>query len=484
VLALVLLTIVFVSAYADDQSDAVTLIKRLGAESIDDRVAAIKGLERIGGAALPALRAAADASDARVRTRARALIDSIGRQVETDRFARSIMVRLDFGNRPLGEVVDALNDRHDLGLSLRLGPEPRRGTLMVDPGQARRLKELRGRRITLEAAQPLPFWEAIDRLCKVAALRYDAAPRQGFGTNEGFFVLMADRPGRGPVSDSGLVRVQITGVRSMFERDFTRDPDEALRVPKPPGAGDLTVSLAVLPEPGLILHQNGAVMITEAIDDRGRSLVPSSPAKLDPNQPDRAFQVMNGMAAIQVNAVLVAPDPPGTVIRRLRGKVTVIAVTRGSDPIVIPLKQESFVGKPFSTRDMTLVVDEALLVPGAQASVKISIRFNSEAFASGARTDPHRPDFAAFDPDRALEHLELYDAAGRRLKYRLAEQARRLTSQGFHDRLRLIVPPVFDDSPVDGPRTSKTLIPSELRYYGFVQKVMEVPFDFRDIPMP
>jgi hypothetical protein len=28
------------------------------------------------------------------------------------------------------------------------------------------------------------------------------------------------------------------------------------------------------------------------------------------------------------------------------------------------------------------------------------------------------------------------------------------------------------------------LIPSELRYYGFVQKVMEVPFDFRDIPMP
>ncbi len=35
-----LLTLVFASAYADDQPDAVTLIGRLGAESFDDRVAA------------------------------------------------------------------------------------------------------------------------------------------------------------------------------------------------------------------------------------------------------------------------------------------------------------------------------------------------------------------------------------------------------------------------------------------------------------
>ncbi len=122
-----LLTLVLASAYADDQPDAVTLIGRLGAESFDDRVAAYKALERLGGEALPALRAAADTSDPRVRSRVRALIESIGRQVEADRFARPTMIRLDFRNRPLGEVVDALNDRHDLGLSLRLGPEPRRG---------------------------------------------------------------------------------------------------------------------------------------------------------------------------------------------------------------------------------------------------------------------------------------------------------------------------------------------------------------------
>ena len=35
-----------------------------------------------------------------------------------------------------------------------------------------------------------------------------------------------------------------------------------------------------------------------------------------------------------------------------------IAVARGSDPIVIPLNGEGRLGRPFSTRDMTLVVDE------------------------------------------------------------------------------------------------------------------------------
>ena len=181
-----LLTLVLASASADDPPDAVTLIGRLGAESFDDRVAAYKALERLGGEALPALRAAADTSDMRVRSRVRALIESIGRQVEADRFARPTMIRLDFRTRPLGEVVDALNDRYDLGLSLRLGPEPETGDDGCSiPDGPDRLKELRDREIRTKAARPLPFWEAIDRLCEAAALRYGISPRHGFGTGPG-----------------------------------------------------------------------------------------------------------------------------------------------------------------------------------------------------------------------------------------------------------------------------------------------------------
>ena len=157
----------------------------------------------------------------------------------------------------------------------------------------------------------MPFWEAIDRLCKAGALRYDTAFRQGFGTRQGFLALMADRIGRGPVSDSGPFRVQITGIHSVFERDFTLDPDQAQRAAKPPGAGDLTVMLAVLPEPGMMLHQNGAAIVTEAIDDWGRSCwyrVPPSAGSTD------LFRVMTGPSVIQVNRgpPYHAPDPPGT----------------------------------------------------------------------------------------------------------------------------------------------------------------------------
>ena len=104
--------------------------------------------------------------------------------------------------------------------------------------------------------------------------------------------------------------------------------------------------LAVLAEPGLMLRRNGAVSVTEATDDRGRSLLaPSAPAELDPGPANRSRQAMYEGDAIQVNAVLAAPDPPATVIRRLRGKVPVIAVARGSDPIVIPLKGEGVAGE-------------------------------------------------------------------------------------------------------------------------------------------
>ncbi len=123
--------------------------------------------------------------------------------------------------------------------------------------------------------------------------------------------------------------------------------------------------------------------------------------------------------AIQVNAVLAAPDPPATAIRRLRGKVPVIAVARGSDPIVIPLKGEGVLGRPFSTRDLTLVVDEVSLAPGAPAWVKVTVRVNRGDRATFARPDPPRPTFAAFNIGGVLEHLELHDAAGRRLNHRL-----------------------------------------------------------------
>jgi hypothetical protein len=164
--------------------------------------------------------------------------------------------------------------------------------------------------------------------------------------------------------------------------------------------------------------------------------------------------------------------------------VPVIAVTKGVDPLIIPLKGEGVLGRTFSTRDLTLVVDEASLAPGARAWVKVTVRFNRGDRATFARSDQTPSHFAVYNLGGVLEHLELHDADGRRLNHTLGEQTRGADGQGFYDRYQLMVLPDAEDGPVGGPRNVKTPIPAELRYYGFAQRVMEVPFDFRDIPMP
>ena len=74
----------------------------------------------------------------------------------------------------------------------------------------------------------------------------------------------------------------------------------------------------------------------------------------------------------------------------------------------------------------------------------------------------------------------MHDAAGRRLNHRLGLQMR--STDG--DRYQLIASPPAEVGPGAGPGSSKAPIPSELRYYRFVETAMEIPFDFRDVPMP
>ncbi|MDR3638064.1 MAG: hypothetical protein P4L84_29940 [Isosphaeraceae bacterium] len=474
--------VMLVLACDENEPDMVTLIGRLGADTSEERIAAYKAIERLGGAALPALRAAADASDPLIQVKVRALIDSVGHQVENERFTRPTLIRLGFRDQPLGAIVDALNDRHDLGLALRLGPETRQRRTVFDADEPRRLKALRDRAVTLEAAGPVPFWEAVDRLCKAAALRYDVSPQTGFGTSRGSLVLMADRTGRGPVSDSGPFRVQITWAQSDFERSFPQGHDVAHVRVHPPGAGDLDVPLAIIPEPGLALHQIGFAKVEEAVDDQGRSMIPpaSKPQDSTPFSDQGDF---TNRASIHVNVRLRAPDPPGAMIRRLRGMVPVAVVAKRSEPIVIPLKE--ITGEWWvSTPEMTLTIDEVSLPPRAEFSLSVTIRPTRWGRSTGRGTDPRKRDFTVHDQDRVVTRLELRDANGRRLKLATRGHTRDAGGGGFYDRYRLTIQRDLENGPAADPKVSTMPIPSELRYYEFVQRVTDIPFDFRDLAMP
>jgi hypothetical protein len=114
----------------------------------------------------------------------------------------------------------------------------------------------------------------------------------------------------------------------------------------------------------------------------------------------------------------------------------------------------------------------------------VTIRPGRHGNLAGRGFDPRRPDFAAFNRDRILERLELRDASGRRLHFGTNGMMRGADQMGFYDRYQLVVPSPFDTVAAGGAgKAAKAPIPSELCYYGFVQTAMEIPFDFRDIPM-
>lgn len=483
-LAQFLLTIVIASATTDDQAVGAGLISRLAAPSFDDRVTAIKDLELLGNAALPALRIAASSNDPRIRSRARALIESIGRQTDTYRLTKPTMIWLNFHNRPLGEVVDAINDRHDLRLSLRLDPPARHGMIgiLADPNRANRMTDLKARAITLESHEPVPFWDAIDRLCQSGDLYYDTHPAQPFGPDLGSFLLIAHRTAHGPIADFGPFRVQITGIAVDFDRDFVNGGEQAAGHARPSGAGELTVSLLAMAEPGLKLELNGAPTVTEAVDDQGRSLVPADRAQLDPSRPAPGIRLNGGAPMVRIALVVI--DPTVKLIRRLKGTIPVIAETKVSNPIVVALQVKSALGKPISTSNMTLVIDDISATIQNRPSVRVTIRPNRDGLAPRTGAAPRRPNAATFNRGDVLQHLELYDAAGKRVNAVLGEQTTGGDSQGRFSRYRLVVAPDNNDGVVNGPAAANLPVPTEFRYYDFVQTATEIPFDFHEVPMP
>ena len=155
------LVLVLTSALAADLPPG-ELIARLGSPDRVVREEAARTLEEQGAEALPALAAALEA--AREPEAHDRLAELIARVVARS-LDRPTMVALDFADRPLGEAVQALATRSGFALALD------------DPALA-------GRRITVRAPAPLPFWEAVDRLGRAGHVRDDPGPhRDDWGRN-------------------------------------------------------------------------------------------------------------------------------------------------------------------------------------------------------------------------------------------------------------------------------------------------------------
>jgi hypothetical protein len=452
-------------------SDPAGLVSRLGSARYAEREDATKSLERLGRDALPALRAARDSKDPEVRTRAATLVEKI----ESDLMIRPAMVRLDFQNKPVIDVVKQIAERSGIALSLIPENSP-----------------MGARRITLQAASPVPFWTALDRLCREGRLQHNIALQAlAAGTRGTMVQLQAGDGSLSPyVSDSGPFRATLQGIH--HHRDLALNQPGMMqdlvfrggRVPPAPlpdrvvGPDGRTAPAVVdtfyfefqiMAEPRMVLSQNGPLSLTEAIDDRGQSLLPAAAGAAIPRQSGYyGFNV--GSTTIQLRSDLKHPDQPGRVIKHIRGKVPVVVSARKDDPLTINLADAK--GKTFRNSEVSLIVHDVRAEPNNQGtSIDLSIRTNAasaDASGAGGRFDAETAAFRS--PNMPQNQIEILDARGRAYQHWFPSSSR---IEAEEARMTLLLRP-----------TENLGAPAQIRFYDMVRAYSEAKFDFVDVPMP
>ena len=442
---------------AADEPDPTELVRRLGSDRFAERVEATKALERLGPAALPALRAARDSENPKVRARVAALLETLDRGADVDRLTRPTLIKLDFRDRPLSEIVDTLNARHNLGLTFQFGPLPSRGDddglrfaraegqggrSPVAPGHARGgsgVAVLGGRQPTLRGrsspARPAPSgtvrpvdgavpplrrpgrYVGIDRLRAHSGSRSSACIRPSSGTSSG---------------------------RRVRAKDFP-DPRLALGA-----TGNWSSGWWSSPNPAWWSARSGRPTFVEAVNDRNRSLLPPEDRNAGPNDPSNAnhqLPTLNGSSGFDLSASLRLPDQAGRSIRRLRGSVPVVIVAYASDPIAIPL--EGAAGKSVRNDEVTVSVLEVARDDPGGVTVEVEVAPNRPA---GHEPNPWNqsgpPDFVTFRSDQLLNRLELLDADGRELALSW-NQGHGRDPMTINRRVRLTPTILYEDQPPD-----------------------------------
>ncbi len=221
----------------------------------------------------------------------------------------------------------------------------------------------------------------------------------------------------------------------------------------------------MLAEPDLTIGRVGDVEGLEAEDDRGQSLVPGGPAvEATPAgfNPNAIYNARSAGASV----ALRYPERAGTRLRRLKGVLPVTVVGSRPDPLVAPLDRARW-GTPARQGDVSLTVHDVRPVAEA-ANVRIvdlslvrpEAQVQPAGFVAGYR--------AAIAPPAASQGwFEFVDEAGTTVA-------------------RLPAQPIFGD---DGQRRSLRVVEPQgravaVRYVAPAWATLDVPFEFRDLPMP
>ncbi len=272
------------------------------------------------------------------------------------------MVRLDYRARSLDSVVATFGS-----------PAPARLAWHPDTPEP-----VRRRPVTIVEPEPLPFWTAVDRLCRAGDLRYIPGSPSGpdNGLQAEYRLFLAPGAGIGPRADSGPFRLELVSSHHVRQvnlvpnsREPGRDFGRSVRPAFGTRAEDFGIELRILAEPRMLIRAVGDALIAEAVDDRGQSLLPGPAPHLHYYGYGFGGQPRAGGSYM---LSLKRPEKAGTAIRRLKLTIPVAVQAPAPDRLEIPLAES--IGKTVRHGRTAIEVLSVGADPAGHQVVKLRIR--------------------------------------------------------------------------------------------------------------
>jgi hypothetical protein len=451
------------------KTDAAALVARLGSGDPLTRDAASSALRALGPAALPALRAARHGNVPALQPRAAALM----RAIHQDQLIQPRTIALDYKGVAMSEVIKDLTERTGCPVT-------------INPAQT----EWLATRITLRTPAPVPFWSAVDKVCDAG--RFGSNLGWGGGVSVAIFRGYSS----GPVSDHGPFRVQLYEItlQGRHRKLHLKPTSSAELEPNldEHDAGKSFIEVHVNVEPRVLLKNAGKLKNLTAEDDLGQSLIPP-----DPLSKQRDFEYGFTPLATTVARIPLAQDKKrGRRIKILRGVAPVAVGGLRAEPIVIPLLGAE--GKTFEGDETAVTVRSVTKRPAAERFVFEHMGPDGKVEKAKTRPDQRmavlltiRPtDPKAAAPDLSEEQFTVVDASGK--VWTAIPRIMTGTEPEVHvsavDCLFVFpdedLAPMFPDedlAPMPWPRDLKGVA---LHYREMTVVPADVPFEFKDVPLP
>ncbi len=413
-------------------------VAELGSNRFPAREEAMTALARAGAPALAPLAEAAKSGNPEVRRRAAELID----RIEANQALAPTWVTLQLRDVPVPEAVEALARQCRVRLEL-----------MPQQGPAR--EQLEGKRITLEPGR-VPFWDALERLCQAGGLTYTSR------TAKTLELQPADGAPRPPTAVSGAFRLRVTGMNYARSLNLNLVPGTT-----PARSESMNVSIDVLCEPHVALLAIGAPQFTEATEEEGRNALSGAPA----GQGYTRNPYYHGAAPMQplVTSVPLRPSTrPAAKLITLKGNLPVEVLGQRKPLLVVDdilnTKEKVFKGEGDLVLMFIHVQDQA----GGRNG---QIRF---ALSGLEKSQPVLDRRQYGDTEAYRPHFEVTDAAGNPLQLSLS-----LNQQGGERQDRGVLDGGFYYSAQGNTGPAARFV-----FHAFKRFHANIPFEFRDVPMP